>query len=270
MNSIKSHFSLIFALLALLVSYQLYLTVVGLAKNYEDTLNRDYAVIAVSSVPIDMGELKKDFSIIKSVERIDAMPYLSYMQKDLSAENYSMLKESLPGFFKIKLYKYPSKEELSIIEKILKNKKGVLRVETFTKSQNALSNLLDTFKAGAIGYLVVVFSLNILLFTKFMEVWRYEHINRMQVMALYGAPVWMRSVILVKMAIFDSILAIILALGVFYGLSISPDVAHYIGSLGLGESLPFDWARSLKDFSAICMAVSFVSVSFVAFRRLDI
>jgi len=270
MKSLKSHFSLIFALLALLVSYQLYLTVVGLAQNYEDKLNRDYAVIAVSSVPIDAGELKRDFSIIKSVEKIDAMPYLSYMQKDLTPENYTMLKDSLPGFFKIRLTKYPNKEELGIIEKILKNKKGIIRVETFTKSQNALSNLLDTFKAGAIGYLIVVFSLNILLFTKFMEVWRYEHINRMQVMALYGAPVWMRSVMLVKMAIFDSILAIILALIVFYGLSMSPDVAHYISSLGLGEILPFEPIRSLKDFTVICMVVSFISVSFVAFRRLDI
>jgi cell division transport system permease protein len=192
------------------------------------------------------------------------------MQKDLTPENYDLLKTSLPMFYKIKLEKYPTKEELSIVEKILKSKKGIIRVETFTKSQNAISSILDTFKVGTIGYLTVVFTLNILLFIKFMEVWRYEHINRMQVMSLFGAPVWMRSVILVKMAIFDSIIAIFLTLSIFYGLSISPDVAFYIHSLGLGDFLPFNILNSLRDFSVICIAISFFSVSFVAFRRLDI
>jgi len=270
MKSLKSHISLIFAMMALLISYQLYLTVLGLTKNYEDKLNKDYAIIAVSSIPLSEKELKGDYSIVKSVEPIDAMPYLAYMQKDLSSENYEMLKNSLPGFFKIKLYKYPSKEELGVIAKVLKSKKGVVRVETFTKSQNAISSILDTFKIGTIGYLMVVFVLNILLFIKFMEVWRHEHINRMQIMSLFGAPVWMRSVILVKMAIFDSILAIAFTLGIFYGLSVSTDVVAYLGALGLGDSLPFEPLRSVKDFSVICVSVSFVSVSFVAFRRLDI
>lgn len=270
MKSFKSHVSLIFALMALLISYQLYLSVLGLTKNYEDKLNKDYAIIAVSSIPLVEKELRADFSIIKSVESIDAMPYLSYMQKDLTPENYTLLKDSLPGFYKIKLYKYPTKEELVIVERIVKGKKGIIRVETFTKSQNAISSILDTFKMGTIGYLSVVFMLNILIFIKFMEVWRHEHINRMQIMSLFGAPVWMRSVILVKMAVFDSILAIILTLGIFYGLSISPDVAIYIKALGLGDSLPFEIQTSLKDFAIICLAVSFVSVSFVAFRRLDI
>ncbi len=257
-------------MMALLVSYQLYMTVVGLTQNYEDKLNKDYAIIAVSSIPLMEKELKSDYSIIKSLEPIDAMPYLSYMQKDLTTENYDLLKNSLPLFFKIKLYKYPSKEELSIVERIVKGKKGIIRVETFTKSQNAISSILDTFKVGTIGYLSIVFVLNILLFIKFMEVWRHEHINRMQVMSLFGAPVWMRSVILVKMAAFDSIIAICLTLAIFYFLSISPDVSAYINSLGLGRILPFNPMKSLKDFSIICMCVSFFSVSFVAFRRLNI
>ncbi len=262
--------SLVFALMALLISYQLYLTVLALTQNYEDKLNKDYAIIAVSSTGLAEKELRGDFSIIKSVEQIDALPYLSYMQKDLSPENYAMLKDNMPKFYKIKLYKYPTKEELTIVERIVKGKPGIMRVETFTKSQNAISSILDTFKIGTIGYLSVVFMLNILLFIKFMEVWRHEHINRMQIMSLFGAPVWMRSVILVKMSVVDSILAIIFTLGIFYGLSVSPDVAAYIKALGLGDSMPFELSKSLKDFSVICSVVSFVSVGFVAFRRLDI
>ena len=76
--------SLVFALMALLISYQLYLTVLALTQNYEDKLNKDYAIIAVSSTGLAEKELRGDFSIIKSVEQIDALPYLSYIQKDLS------------------------------------------------------------------------------------------------------------------------------------------------------------------------------------------
>jgi cell division transport system permease protein len=194
---------------------------------------------------------------------------VDYLKTDLSSENFKLLQETLPKFNRIKLVKYPSKEELATLNERLKTIPGVLQVEAFTKSQTTAYTLLSALKAGAIVYAGAVFLFTLLLFAKYMEVWRHEHIARMRVMALFGAPVWMRSMALIKMALISSIISVALAIGVVYMLAISPDTTAWLASVGLPGPLPFDLLQSLIDFAIICVTISIISIGFVAFQGVE-
>lgn len=269
MKYLKSHITLIFSLVALLFSFQLFMTVEALTDSYEKKLASEYSIVAVSTQKISEVSFKRASHLVSSAEEINAQPFFSGFSSDLAPEVYEQLQNSLPSFYRIKLSKYPSKDELESVSKSIKHLRGVIKVESFSRTQNAISNLLDAFKAGISAYLAVVFVFNILLFVKFMEVWRFEHISRMQIMAIFGAPVWMRSVVLIKMAIVDSFFAVVITIGVFYYLSISPDVALYLKSIGLEGNLRFVPEESILHLSALSLGVSLFAVSMVAFRRLE-
>ncbi len=269
MKYLKSHITLIFSLVALLFSYQLYLVIGELTVSYEKKLANEYSIVAVSTQKIAENSFKHGSYLVASAEEINAQPFFAGFSSDLAPEVYQQLQSSLPSFYRIKLTKYPSKEELDGVTKSIKNLRGIIKVESFARTQNSISNLLDAFKSGVTAYLGVVFVFNILLFVKFMEVWRFEHISRMQIMAIFGAPVWMRSVVLIKMAIVDSFFAVAITVGAFYYLSISPDVALYLKSIGLDGNIYFNLQESLLHLCTLSLGVSLFSVSMVAFRRLE-
>jgi cell division transport system permease protein len=257
MKYLKSHITLIFSLTALLLSYQLYLTIGSLTASYETKLAKEYSIVAVSTQKIEERTFKHGSYLVVSSEEINAQPFFAGFSSDLAPEVYEQLKNSLPSFYRIKLSKYPSKEELDGVTKSIKSLKGVIKVESFARTQNAIANLLDAFKSGVTAYLAVVFVFNLLLFVKFMEVWRFEHISRMQIMAIFGAPVWMRSVVLIKMAVIDSFFAVAITVGAFYYLSISPDAALYLTSIGLDGGIYFDIKESLIHLGIVARRVAF-------------
>lgn len=269
MKYLKSHISLIFSLTALLFSYQLYMSINALTASYEKKLAKEYSIVAVSTQKIMPETFKKVSYLVESSEEIDAKPFFAGFSGDLAPEVYEQLKQSLPSFYRVKLKKYPNADELKSVSASLKKLNGVIKVESFARTQNAVSNLLDAFKSGIMLYLVIVFVFNMLLFVKFMEVWRFEHITRMKIMAIFGAPVWMRSVVLVKMAVVDSFFAVALTVGAFFYISISPDVALYLKSVGIDSGMYFSLQESLTHLGALSLGVSLFSVVMVAFRRLE-
>jgi len=269
MKYLKSHITLIFSLIALLSSYQLFVVVSDTAQAYEQKLARDYSIVAVSTAKLSNESFKVASYLVSRAEEIDAKPFFSSYSKDLAPEVYTELQSSLPSFYRIKLTKYPTKEELDAISKAIKKMPGIIKVESFARTQNSIASLLDAFKSGITVYLGIIFVFNLLLFVKFMEVWRFEHISRMQIMAIFGAPVWMRSVVLIKMALIDSFFAVIVTMGAFYYLSISPDAALYLKSIGIDNAIGFDFEKTLTHLAAISLGVSLFAVSMVAFRRVE-
>lgn len=252
----------------MLFGFWLYDTVGKLTDSYETKLAKEYSIVVVSSDKITDDTFKRSSYLISSIEQIDAAPFFLQYSEDLSPEIYEQLKNSIPSFYRIRLYRYPSPDELTKVNAALKGLPGMLRVESFAKNQKTVSNTLEAFKNGAMAYSVIVLVFNILLFAKFMEVWRYEHNSRMQIMAVFGAPLWMRSAVLFRMALLDSIVAVAITLGIAYYASISPEVAEFLASFGLVGGVSFEPEKSALYLSGLAFGVSLFSVSTVAFRRL--
>ena len=57
---------------------------------------------------------------------------------------------------------------------------------------------------------------SLFLIIKQMEIWRYAHKERMQVMEIFGAPLMLRSGVLFRMAFVDAIFSTILVSAIFF------------------------------------------------------
>lgn len=269
MKYLRRHISLIFALVSMLCGFWLYDTIGKLTESYEAKLAKEYSIIAVSSDKITDDTFKRSSYLISSVEQIDAAPFFLQYSEDLSPEIYEQLKNSIPSFYRIRLYRYPSPDELTKVNAALKGLHGMLRVESFAKNQKTVSNTLEAFKNGVMVYSIIVLVFNVLLFAKFMEVWRYEHSSRMQIMAIFGAPMWMRSAVLFRMAFIDSIIAVLITIAIAYYASVAPEVAGFLASFGLVGGVSFEPEKIAMYLSGLAFGVSLFSVSTVAFRRLE-
>lgn len=267
MKYFKSHLTLIFSLVALLSSYQFYLIVEELTLSYEKKLTKEYSIIAVASAKLEDTDFKSKSHLIGGVEPIDAEPFFAEFSDDFAPEVYEQLRSSLPSFYRVRLERYPSAAELLQVTDAVRSMEGIVKVESFAKSQNSISHLLSGLKAASALYLLVILTLNVLLFIKFMEVWSYEHSSRMQIMEIFGAPTWMRSATLVKMAIVSSVIATAITTSMFYYVSILPESSGYIKSIGLEGKIYFDPFWSGVKLGLAALAVSLFSASMVAFKR---
>jgi cell division transport system permease protein len=100
--------------------------------------------------------------------------------------------------------------KLENIKKDLEASGNIKRVETFGSSYSSAYRLFAFIKFTLklfIGFMGVV---SLFLIIKQMEIWKYAHKERMQVMEIFGAPLMLRSGVLFKVAILDAFIATIL------------------------------------------------------------
>jgi cell division transport system permease protein len=111
---------------------------------------------------------------------------------------------------------YLGTRALEKIKKDLEKDPSIKRVETFGSSYSSAYRLFSFIKfllKVFIGFMGVV---SLFLIIKQMEIWKYAHKERMQVMEIFGAPLMLRSGVLFKVAIFDAFIATLFVSGIFF------------------------------------------------------
>lgn len=254
------------ALVAILFSLQFYLSFERMTKRYEAVLANDYSIIVSSAHPLSTPDLSMQYPIIAEVEPISADKVLESLKGDLSAENFQLLKVTMPKFYRLKLKHYPSSEELAKLEGQLKGHIGIIRVETFARSQSKIYQLLMVVNYLLLVFLVTIGAISLLLMVKQMEVWRYEHQVRMHIMEIFGAPLWLRSAVLFRLATIDSILSALLVIAIFLYLRYDPTVTDLLEYIGLGEII-FDPLIDGAALVGIALTISILAVIAVIMRK---
>lgn len=216
MKSLKNHFSVIFPLIVLLFSLQFTFGLEKIVTNYEQKLTQDYSIIIVSSKKLDEETMKKDISDFKSLESMSTKSIIDRLKSDVSARNLSLLKVALPKFYSLKLTKFPDKKRLLAIQKRLKMYSHITKVEVFAKTHDKIYRIFVVAKSFAYILTIFIFIISLLLMLKQMRIWVLEHQERMDIMTLFGAPFWMQSASLYRLAIIDSIVATLIVAGLFY------------------------------------------------------
>ena len=92
---------------------------------------------------------------------------------------------------------------------------GVSRVETFSKTHNKIYKILQLVKNISAIFSALIGLIGLMLISKQMRIWLYEHKERIEIMTLLGAPSWLKSGALYKTALFDSFIATV-SVVVFY------------------------------------------------------
>ena len=104
--------------------------------------------------------------------------------------------------------------------------------------------------------------LGLVLVFKQMRIWLYEHRRRVEIMTLFGAPYWLKSAMLYKLAVVDSIIATTLVV-VFYAIFPAlPSFQSAIFSIGFEQPNLNLFSDALILFSA-SISISIIAVSLV-------
>ena len=227
MRSLKNHLSLLLPLFILLFSFQFSKMVDRSVKEYEKKLTNDYSIVVVSQRVLAINELKKVYNNINSLTHIDKDKYIKRLSNEkISKENLTYLRDSMPEFYKIGLKRLPSRDELKLLKTKLLTINGITKVETYKKSFEKLHQFLLLAKGASFVFTLFIFVSSILLIAKQMQIWTYEHQNRMYIMGLFGAPYWLKSAPLYKLVFIDSVIASIVVSVIFLYL---PYLANFDG-----------------------------------------
>lgn len=268
MNSLKNHLALIVPLIALLFALESIFLVNKTLDIYENKLGKNYAIIIASSTELNLETIKNKITEASSLNKIDSQIILDRLGNNISQANLIMLKNSLPFFYSLNLDKYPSSARLNTINKALDTFESITRIETFTKSHSQIYQLLLIIKGSVIIFSCFIALLSTLLMFKQIEIWKFQHLERMEIMTLLGAPLWMRSQILFKLACIDTIIAtMIVGFGLFY-VSKNPTLLIFMQELGIKEEI-FSPISDSITLLLIGFAVSLISVWIVSLQNKD-
>jgi len=233
MKSIKSHFSLTLALFSIIFIVQLFIVVLGLIEKYEEKLRNNYAMILISHAKIEKASLTKVSKDIIELKPITSDTILNELSGDLDKEQQTLLKATLPNFYELKLGHFPKPSEIEKIKNDLLKINGITKIESFSNRHDQIYKLLLLMKWIVNIFGVLVLTISVLVILKEMRLWQFEHRDRMQIMALFGSPIWLRSAVLFKFAILDAIFATVLVLGSFIYVQQHPLILELLRSIDL-------------------------------------
>ena len=259
MRSIRNHLSLVVALVSILFSLQVFVIMDRSIDAYKQKLSNNYSVVVVSNKAIVESEILKVSKLLDRVVELSPDEVIKRLDTGMSEKNIELLKLTLPKFYSLKLNVYPTPEEISDLTKDLLAYQSIMKVENFSHNHDTTYQLLLLFKTVIATFSVSIFIVTSLLIIKELRIWQFKHSERMNIMGLFGAPVWMRSAVLFRLAVVDAFIASFVAFILFIYFSASSWLNAQFDSIGISVMV-FD---PIHDF-VILLSVAVVLSSILA------
>ena len=207
MKFIKNHLMFILPLMAILLGVEFYLVFDRTTDSYELGLKDGYSMLVVTDKPVSLEKLQALNTHISSSEKIKREGIVKEIAKGVSQSSAKEILTALPHFYTVRLDTYIDTSGLDEIKENLEADKEIKSVETFGSAYSSSYRLFSFIKFSLKIFIAFMALVSLLLIIKQMEIWKYTHSQRMQVMEIFGAPLMLRSGILFKVAIIDALLA---------------------------------------------------------------
>jgi len=266
MKFIRNHLAFIFPMMAILLGIEFFLVFDRTTNSYEKGLREGYSMFAVAKQPMKLENFKKLNSHIKQSLEIDKDELAKQISKGMSQSNAEEILKSLPYFYNLKLDGYLSSSLLEDIKNDIEESPYIKRVETFGSSYTDSYRLFSFIKLILkvfIGFMSVI---SLFLIIKQMEIWRYAHKERMQVMKIFGASLMLRSGVLFRVAFVDAIISAFTTSGLFITLKYKLAIDSHMDILSQKQTLLFQVTDFFILFG-ISILIVIVSVSIVVFSN---
>ena len=251
MSSLKSHFTLILALISILFSIFLFKIFSQILYKYKQNIIDNYSIIIVSTKQLSI----KDVNNLGTLKQININNELKKLKQKYPNIDFSNI--TLPYFYKLKLNTLPSPQELENIKNELLNKPFIKKVMTKSSAQTKIYNLLMLLEIITKTFMYLIGILGFLLIVKQLEVWKLLHNERMYIMELFGAPFWFRGAALFKIAFIDSLVSLIITFIIIIFVTNLAIFQKVINDLGINYQINY-----LKDFGLL-FVISFI-ISFIS------
>ena len=262
MKSFKNHLSLVIALVSILFSIQVFNIVDRSIDAYKQKLTSNYSLVIVSQDKLQAKELKGRISAISDVIQLSPESVIKKLNTKISKNNIELLKATLPKFYKLKLRKYPSPDEIKKIKKQLLRIKSITKVESFSATHDTIYNLLLLFKTVISVLAFAILIVTILLIFKELRIWQFKHNERMSIMSLFGAPTWLRSAVLFRLAIVDALIASVITFAIFSYIASSSWVSEQLATIGI-HIVVFDKLNDSLTALAVSVVLSVLLATFI-------
>ncbi len=236
MTFVRNHLGLILPLFAILFALEYLLVLDRVIGIYQQRLQEQYTIIVVADKGVTPSGIRNANVLVGSVEPIDPKEVLTRLRRQISKENLEKLEKVLPVFYSVKLRDYPGRARLERLKEDLAALPGVRKVQVFEKVHDKLYGMLLFMKSNFYVFGGLLGLIGFLLIIKQMVVWQLEHRERMQIMALFGAPVWLRSGVLFRLAFVDAVLAIVLVAGTMIYLTDDAYVRGVLSEMSIDPS----------------------------------
>jgi len=210
MKFIKNHLMFILPLMAILLGIEFYLVFDRTTDSYEKSLTEGYSMLVVTHEPVSLETLQGLNAHISSSKKIKRESIVSEIAQGVSKNSEKEILEALPHFYTVHLDVYLNTSGLEKIKSDLEVHEKIKSVETFGNAYSSSYRLFSFIKLLLKVFIVFMAVVSLFLIIKQMEIWKYAHKQRMQVMEIFGAPLMLRSGILFKVAIMDALFATML------------------------------------------------------------
>jgi cell division transport system permease protein len=206
----------ILPLMAILLGIEFYLVFDRTTNTYEKGLKEGYSMLVVAQKPMELSAFQSLNGHISTSEKIKREYIVFEVAKGISKSSGEEILATLPYFYNLGLDSYLHTSELEKIKKDLESDINIKKVETFGSSYHSNYRLFSFIKFILKVFIVFMAIVSLFLIIKQMEIWKYAHRERMQVMEIFGAPMMLRSGVLFRVAFVDAIFATILVSVIFF------------------------------------------------------
>ncbi|MEA1953032.1 MAG: cell division protein FtsX [Campylobacterota bacterium] len=207
MKFIKNHLMFILPLMAILLGIEFFLVFERTTNSYEKGLKEGYSMLVVTKEPMELIEFHTLNNHVSSSDQIQREDIVAEIATGVNEKSTNEILEALPYFYNIGLDSYMHTSSIENIKKDLEIHENVKKVETFGSSHSSAFKLFSFIKLTLKIFIVFMAVVSLFLIIKQMEIWKYAHRERMQVMEIFGAPLMLRSGVLFKVAIVDAFIA---------------------------------------------------------------
>ena len=242
MKSIKNHAMFILPLLAILLGIESFLAFGRVTASYGERLKQEYAILVVANAPMDLKTFQAIDASIERIEPVEKKEIIERISRGISNTTTEEILEALPQFYTLHLDRYPDIGQMDQIKAALEADTRIRQVEMFLQAHKAQYNLFVLIKITLWVFVGLLVLTSLFLVLKQMEIWHFEHRERMQVMEILGASAMLRSGVLFRIALIDAIIATSLTIGLFVFLRFFWLPKSTITLLSGKETLVFFWS----------------------------
>ncbi|MFA9374692.1 cell division protein FtsX [Poseidonibacter sp.] len=220
MKSLKNLFAFLIPLIAMLLTFSIYLLIGNIVDNYKKKISNDYSIVIITNTPLIKENIDKLAGIqVSKIETLKKDKIIKEIKSDLSKKSIELLRRKLPYFYQIYLEVFPTTSELKEIKSTLLQNKNIRKVEIFYKNHNQVYLLLVLLNTISFILFFIITIFAIIIIAKQIKLWFHEHHTRISILRLHGASVLYSSSSVLKYAIFSAFLACIIVGSILFYVS---------------------------------------------------
>jgi cell division transport system permease protein len=182
--------------------------------NYKSKISDDYSIVIITNTPLVKDDINSLAGIaVKKIVTLNKEDIIEKVKHSLSENALFLLKQRLPFFYTLHLETFPTTSQLDIIKEQLYNIPNINKVEIFSKNHNTIFSLLVLNQNIIVVFFIISLLFSIILFSKQIQLWFYEHQERIAIMQLHGASIIYSAAAVINHALMAALIAFLIVSG---------------------------------------------------------